>query len=443
MNILPKTIFGSFVSAITLTVSLATAETVTLDRVIAVVDENVVMESELQDQFQSIVQRMSAQPNANLPPENILKQQVLEHLIVQQLQLQIADRVGIEVEEAELNQALANMQQANNVTPEQFAQQLATEGISIDELRHSVKEEIRVQKVQRGVLNSRINVTEHDIDSFLNSTEGQFWKSPDLLVGHILIPVSSSANEQTVTVAQQQAQQLKQQIENGEDFRQLAITYSSGQNALKGGDLGWSKAAELPTLFAENLEGLTAGQITQPFRSGAGFHLLKIHQQRGAEQALIEQSKVRHILLIPSAILSEDEAKNKLLVFREEALTKDNFADLAKENSEDIGTMLNGGDLGWSLPGQFVPEFEAVMQGTEVGEISHPFRSQFGWHIIKVEGRRNQDMSEEVKRNQARSLLRNRRFEEELPVWMQEIRDEAFVDIKIAELRPDESELTE
>lgn len=419
--------------------SLASAETITLDRVIAVVDEDVVMESELQEQLRTIVQRMASQPNANLPPENILKQQVLEHLIVQQLQLQLAERVGVKIEETELNDAVARMQQSNNLTMEQFIQQLQFEGVTLDDLKQSIQRELLIQKVQRGVLNSRINITNHDIDSFLNSKEGQFWKSPDLFVGHILIPVSSSANDATVEAARQQTVSIREQFLSGTDFRQLATTYSSDPNALKGGDLGWSKAAELPALFAENLEGLKVGEITQPFRSGAGFHLLTIHQQRGAEQTFITQSKAKHILIKPSAILSEEAAKNKLLALRQEALEKGNFAELAKTNSEDIGSMLNGGDLGWSLPGQFVPEFENVMNATEVGHISHPVRSVHGWHIIYVEDRRNQDMSEEVKRSQARNLLRNRRFEEELPVWLQEIRDEAFVDIKFAELIPEET----
>ncbi len=409
------------------------SETITLDRVIAVVDENVVMESELQEQLQTIASRV-AQQNGELPPENILKQQIMEHLIVQQLQLQLADRVGVEIEEQEINQAIAQMQQANNVSPEQFDQQLRLEGLTVDDLRASIRQEMVIQRVQRGIINSRIKITDHDVDSFLASKEGQFWNSPELFIGHILISLSGSANEAVTQQALQQAESIRQQAEQGADFRQLATTYSSGQNALEGGDLGWSKTAELPALFAENLESLKVGDITKPFRSGAGFHLLKIHQQRGADQTVINQSKLSHILLIPSAILSEDEARDKLLALREQAIAENNFAELAKENSEDIGTMLNGGDLGWSLPGQFVPEFEAVMQGTEVGEISHPFRSQFGWHILYVTDRRDQDMSEEVKRNQARNLLRNRRFEEELPIWLQEIRDEAFVDIKIAEL---------
>jgi peptidyl-prolyl cis-trans isomerase SurA len=412
---------------------IAKAETITLDRVVAVVDDNVVMESELQDQLRTIVQRMSQQ-NGELPPENILKQQVLEHLIVQQLQLQVAKRVGIEIDEQEVNEAILQMQQANNVTPEQFVQQLALEGLTVEELRQSVRQEIVIQRVQRGVLNSRIKITDHDVDSFLNSKEGQFWNSPEMLIGHILIPVASSASDSAVSAAEEEVRSLRQKVVDGADFRQLATAYSAGQNALQGGDLGWSKAAELPALFAENLDGLKTGEVTQPFRSGAGFHLLTIHEQRGATQAVIEQSKVRHILLKPSAILSDEAAKNKLLTLREQALEKNNFAELAKANSEDIGSMLGGGDLGWSLPGQFVPEFEAVMQGTDVGDISHPFRSEFGWHIIYIEDRRSQDMSEEVKRNQARGLLRNRRFEEELPLWLQEIRNEAFVDIKIAEL---------
>ena len=427
---------------LTLACCFAWSDTVTLDRVIAVVDEDVVMESELQDQYRGILQRMAQQTN-ELPPENILKKQVLEHLIVQRLQLAVAERADVEVENEEVEQAIIGMQQANNLSPEQFQQQLQLENLTLDDLRASIREEILIQRVQRGAVSSRIKITDHDIDSFLNSKEGQFWNSPDLLIGHILIPVSNSASDTAVQAAENQIRNLRQQIIDGADFRQIATTYSSGQNALEGGDLGWTKAAELPTLFAENIAGLKVGDVTEPFRSGAGFHLLKIHDQRGATEAVVQQQKVRHILIIPSVIISEEQAKNKLAALREEAMANNNFAELAKENSEDPGSMLSGGDLGWSLPGQFVPEFEQVMDATPVGEISQPFRSQHGWHILLVEDRRNQDMTEEVKRNQARNLLRNRRFEEELPLWLQEIRSEAFVDIKIAELADDEESITQ
>ncbi|MFC6981035.1 peptidylprolyl isomerase [Microbulbifer taiwanensis] len=215
---------------------------------------------------------------------------------------------------------------------------------------------------------------------------------------------------------------------------------SAGQNALAGGDLGWRKTVELPTLFADALDGLTVGDVTDPFRSDAGFHLLKIHAQRGSTEQVVEQTKVRHILVKPSAILSDDDAYNKLVELRQQILDGADFGELARENSEDIGTMLSGGDLGWSMPGQFVPEFTQAMDNTPVGEVTMPFRSQFGWHILQVEGRRKQDMTDQYIRNQAANLLRNRRYEEELQNWRREIRDQAYVEIKLPDMPEEPSE---
>lgn len=417
----------------------AHAETITIDRVAAVVDDDVIMESELNAQLGAIIARLSAQ-GVQLPPENILKAQVLEHLVIQQLQLQMARRARVEVDEEEINATIAQMRQANGLSEEAFVAELAREGLSIEDLQESIRREILISRVQRGVLNNRINITEHDIDSFLASKEGQFWNAPDYHIGHILIPVSSNADPAAIQSAQERAEDIYRRIQAGEDFAQLATLYSADQSALQGGDWGWRSPTELPELFAEQLAEMKVGEVSAPFRSGAGFHLLQIKDQRGNEQALVEQTHTRHILLRPTAILSDEQARQKLLELRSQVKSAEDFAELAKAHSDDIGSRMSGGDLGWSLPGQFVPEFEKVMNETPVGEISEPFRSQHGWHILMVMDRRVQDMSERVKRNQAYNLLRNRRFEEELPIWLQEIRDEAYVEIKLADidLRDDE-----
>lgn len=409
------------------------AETVPIDRVAVIVDNDVVMESELDAQVKALSARMQAQ-GAQLPPRDILRAQVLEHLVVQQLQLQMAGRGGVTVGDAELNQALEQMRNANNLTEAQFLAQLNQEGLSLDQLRENIRREMIISRVQRGALNSRIEITEHDVDSFLASKEGQFWKAPDYRIGHILLSTSGSADEAAVREVRQRAQELYERLRKGADFNQIATTYSAGQFALEGGDWGWRSPSELPELFAQQVAEMKVGEISQPFRSGAGFHILKILDQRGNERQLVEQTKVRHILLKPSAILDDEEARQRLLTIRDKVLDGADFGAFAKEHSDDTGSMLAGGDLGWSLPGQFVPEFEQAMAETAVGETSMPFRSQHGWHILQVEDRRQQDMSEQVKRNQARNLLRNRRFEEELPIWLQEIRDEAYVDVKLAEI---------
>ncbi|WP_444935159.1 peptidylprolyl isomerase [Microbulbifer sp. JTAC008] len=434
---IPKLGLAPVLAAGALIAATATAQVRNLDRVVAVVDDDVVMASELAQRMNTIASQIQAQ-QVQAPPVDVLRRQVLEQLIIERLQLQMASRAGVTVSESELDQAIARVQQNAGVSPEIFRQRLLADGMSMKSFRQQIRQELMIRRVEQGSVNRRIQITDQDIDNFLRSKEGEFWKSPQFELGHILIPVSSSAPSSEVTQAREKAEDLAQQAKDGADFRRLAIANSAGQNALSGGDLGWRKTVELPTLFADALTDLKAGDVTEPFRSDAGFHLLKIHAQKGANEQLVEQTKVRHILLKPSAILTDDQAYNKLIELREEAMASDNFSELARENSEDIGSMLSGGDLGWSMPGQFVPEFTQAMDATEIGSISLPFRSQFGWHILQVEDRRKQDMTDKYIRNQAANLLRNRRYEEELQNWRREIRDQAYVEIKL----PD-SETTE
>ncbi|HEY8568938.1 peptidylprolyl isomerase [Microbulbifer sp.] len=406
-----------------------------LDRVVAVVDDDVVMASELQQRMHTITQQIAAQ-NVQAPPMDILRRQVLEQLVIERLQLQMGARAGVTIPEDELDQAIARVQQNMGMSPAEFQQKLDADGISNNAFRQQIRQELIIRRVEQGSVARRIQITDQDINNFLRSKEGEFWKSPQYQLGHILIPVGSSAPAEEVAAARAKAEAVYEKASKGDDFRALAISNSAGQNALQGGDLGWRKTVELPTLFADALDGVKVGETTKPFRSDAGFHLLKIHEQRGAQEQVVEQTKVRHILVKTSAIRDDDAAYNLLTELRSKIEAGElKFEDAAKDNSEDIGTMLQGGDLGWSNPGQFVPEFTQAMSNTPVGEISMPFRSQFGWHILQVEGRRQQDMTEQYIRNQAANLLRNRRYEEELQNWRQEIRDQAYVEIKLPELK--------
>lgn len=410
--------------------SQVSAETIPLDKIIAVVDNDVIMASEAHHRLQMISSKLQAQ-GTELPPANVLQNQIIEQLIVESLQLQIGERVGIEISEAEIDQHIDRMKAANNLSDEQFQQQMQQDQVDITTLRSQIRRDIIIDNVQRGSVNRRIKVSEQEVKNFLNSKQGKFWSSPDYNLGHILIPVSSSATDNEVKAIEDKTNELYQKLAKGSDFRTVAVRESKGQNALQGGDLGWKKLAQLPTIFGDALEGLETGSITQPIRSGAGFHLLKIHDTRGSTERIIKQSKARHILLKTSAILTDKQAEEKLNKLRQQVLSGSDFSELAKENSDDSGSVLSGGDLGWSLPGKFVPEFEKVINETQVGDVSLPFRSQFGWHIVTIDERREQDMSEEVRTNQANRLLRNRRFEEERINWIQEIRSEAFIDVKI------------
>lgn len=409
--------------------SVGVAQTVALDEVVAVVDDDVVMASELDQRMQLVLSQLRAN-NTQLPPMHIVRAQILEQLIVESLELQMGQRAGIEVSDQMVDQALERMRVANNLTPAQFQQQLAQDGLSLPVLKEQIRRDMIIDQVQRSTVNRRIRVTEQEVQNFLKSKQGRFWSSPDFNLGHILIAAAGTADAEEIQAAETKANAIYQQLQNGADFRQLAVAESQDQSALQGGDLGWRKSSQLPDLFAEGLVDLPVGGVTKPLRSGAGFHLLKIYDKRGAQEQVIEQSKVRHILIKPSAIVSDEQAQQKLADLRQQVLNGADFAELARKHTEDVGSMLGGGDLGWSLPGKFVPEFERTIDITPVGEVSQPFRSQFGWHILQVEDRRQQDMSETVRENQALQLLRNQRFEEERINWLQEIRDKAYVEIK-------------
>ncbi|WP_299774000.1 peptidylprolyl isomerase [uncultured Pseudoteredinibacter sp.] len=411
----------------------AFAQTIALDKVVAIVDNDVVMASELQQQMAMISKRLEAQ-NTELPPQDVLRDQVLEHLIRERLQLQMGQRAGVEISEQEINQATGRMAASGGLNMEQFQQQLWSDGMSMAQFKERLRREMLINRVQKGSVNRRIHVSDQEIDNFLESQEGKFWVSPDYQLGHILISLSAGADEETVDDAKAKAERLYQQLNDGANFKELAIANSNGQMALQGGDLGWRKTSQLPSLLAEAVPNMKKGDVSEPIRSDAGFHILKLYNQRGGEETIVEQSKVRHILVKPSTILSDKEAFEKITHIREELEAGADFNELAKNHSEDIGSMLSGGDLGWSTPGQFVPEFEATMNDIEVGKVSEPFRSQFGWHILKVDERRQQDFTDTVIRNQAANIIRKRRFEEELPNWLQEIRDEAYVEVKLSKI---------
>ncbi len=409
---------------------LAQSNAVSLDRVVAIVDKDVVLESELNDRKQSVLDRLRGQYQ-QLPPDEVLNKQILEQLIVERIELGLAERYEIKVDEAEIDQAVGRVLQKNQITLAQLEADLQRQGLNLAGLRKQMRNELTISHLQQGVVNSRIKITEQDINNFLASSDGKYATSPDFHIGHILIAVSSSADADAVAEAEKKANEIYQKLQSGSDFSQMAISFSNDQAALQGGDIGWRKLAQLPELFGNQMANLAVGQVSKPFRSGAGFHILKNIEQRGGGAQLIEQTHARHILLKTSEIMDDAQARQKLLDLRTRIEKGEDFAKLARENSEDTGSMLSGGDLGWSTPGMFVPEFEEAMANTSPGNISRPFKSQFGWHILQVIERRKEDMSDKVKRNQAANVLRSRRFDEEFQLWLTQIREEAYVEIKL------------
>lgn len=406
------------------------AKSIGLDRVVAIVDEDVVLESELNDRAQAVLLRLKGQ-YTELPDEAVLRKQVLEQLIVERVQMGLAKRYEIKVEDEEVDQAIGRIREKNKMNEQQFEADLTRQGLNMAALRNQVRNEITISHLQQGVVSNRIKISPQEIDNFLASSDGKFATSPDFHIGHILIAIPSSADAEAIAAAEQKAKDIYQKLQNGADFAQLAIANSNDQAALQGGDIGWRKLAQLPELFGNQLAGLNTGLVTAPFRSGAGFHILKNIEQRGGGQQLIEQTHARHILVKTSEIMDESQAREKLLALKDRIEKGEDFAKLAKANSEDTGSMLSGGDLGWSSPGMFVAAFEEAMSNTPIGKISRPFKSQFGWHILEVLERRKEDMSEQMKRNQAQNMIRSRRFDEEFQLWLTQIREEAFVEVKL------------
>lgn len=420
---------GAFVLAAV--AATAHAQTKVLDSVAAVVDNDVVMKSELDERVDSILQRIEMSER-NPPPREALVPQVLDRLILERIQLSMARRAGIRISDAELNQAIARVAERQGMTADQFVRQAEQEGLSVSTIKEQMMTEMMISRVQESQVNRRIFVSDQEIDNFLSSREGQAQTSPEVNLGHILLPLSSAASEQAIEDTMAQARDIIEQVRGGADFRNMAITHSADQTALQGGDLGWRRTTQLPEVFIPVVRAMQAGEISEPVRSDAGIHLLKLYERRGGEKQVINQSKVRHILLKPNEIRDDAATREELARIAERIRSGEaSFAEMAKEHSEDIGSALSGGELGWSMPGKFVPAFEQTVDALDEGEISQPFRSQFGWHIVQVTERRDQDFSEEIRRARAEQVLRQRKFEEELQVWQQEIRDKAYVDVKI------------
>jgi peptidyl-prolyl cis-trans isomerase SurA len=399
-----------------------------LDRIVAIVDDDIIMESELLERTATVRVRMKEQ-NTPLPPNDILMQQVLERMIVESIELQMAERAGIRIDDNRVNETLENIARQNNMTSDQFRNTVEEEGIPWRNLRDQIRRELVVGQLRQRRVGGRIQITEQDVDNFLNSEVAKTNLAPDYRLGHILISISTSGD---VNTAEEKALAVYRDLKAGADFARMAAQHSGGEQALQGGDLGWRKAAQLPTLFADTVLEMKAGDISHPIRSPSGFHIIKVLEVRGGTEQFVQQTKVRHILIKPNEIRSEAESQHLIEDIRKRILSgKEDFAVLAKTYSDDPGSALQGGDLGWVNPGTMVPEFESRMASAKPKELSEPFRSQFGWHILQVEERRNQDMSEEFRRGRARQMLHRRKFDEELETWLQEIRQESYVEVKL------------
>jgi peptidyl-prolyl cis-trans isomerase SurA len=402
-----------------------------LDGVAAIVNVGVVLKSQLTSQVEVISERATAQ-GMELPPDDVLKEQILERLILNEIQLQRADQIGLEVSDQMLNQQIAAIAQSNGVAFEDMPQMLAQEGVDYAQFRRTLREDFTIEQLRRIEVGQSINVSEREIEQCIADLEGNVVSNSEYALSHILLTMSEAASAKEVTETQELANQIYAQLQNGADFRQMAAQYSAGPTALEGGSLGWLEGGQVPTLFADVLQDMGAGDIAPPIRAANSFHVVKVDDLRSAVQrSEINQAKVRHILIMPDEIIDDATAKQRLEETLEKIRAGEDFGEQAKLLSDDPGSANLGGDLGWAGPDTYAPQFEQTIEASEIGVISEPFRTQFGWHIIEVQERRVYDNTEDLKQLNCDNRIRNGKMEEESQLWMQRLRDEAFVEIRI------------
>lgn len=410
----------------------AAAPAMELDRIIAVVDEDVVMQSELDEQLNRVRMQLRQQ-GTRMPPTSVLERQVMERLVLEKIQLQLADRIGVEVEDNALDRAISDIADRNNVTLEQFREILESEGLEYGEFREQIRQEILMAKLRRKEVDNRVKVADNEIEYYLknefNSEDGGL----EYRLAHILITVPSGASENEVREAREKAEDVITRLEDGEDFGDLAIAVSDGQTALDRGDLGWRKGEEIPTLFADSVSTMEPGDTSGIITSPSGLHIVQLVDKRSGEKIMVEQHKVRHILVQPNELTTPEDALRRITQLRLRLEGGADFEQLARTQSDDRASALQGGDLGWVTKGNMTPEFEEVMLAIDVGELSPPIRTEFGWHILQVLQRREYDGTEEVKRDRARNAIRQRKLDERRQTWLRRLRDEAYVEYRIDE----------
>lgn len=400
-----------------------------LDKVAVIVDQGVILESEI-DALVETVKANALRQNQSLPSERALRTQAIERLILENLQMQMADRMGIRISDPQLEQTIENMARQQNSTLEQLRASVTANGLSYDVYREQVRKELITGEVRRANVRRRIYITPQEIAGLVDIIKEQGNQQAEYRLGHILIGFPPEPTDADIEEARDRADKVLALLTNGSDFAKIAIASSSGAKALEGGDLGWLNINAMPTLFAEVVQGRTKDSLIGPIRSGAGFHILKIMETRGIEVATIEEVNSRHILIKPSIILSEEKAQEMLNTFKQQIIAGEKtFAELAKEHSADPGSAIKGGELGWTDPNAYVPAFKDALAQLAIGEMSEPVRSVHGWHLIELMDRRIDDATEKRQQDKAYQLLFNRKFSEESEAWLRELREEAYIEV--------------
>ena len=400
-----------------------------LDRVVAIVNTDVITANELNDRVEQVKKQLQ-EKHTQLPPDDVLRKQILERMILDEIQLQLAKVSGIRVDDEQLNLVISNIAKQNSMTLDQFRQTLETQGYPFAKFREDIRKEVIISQLRKNKVDNQVFVSEQEVDNELSKLSSAQALDTEYHLAQILIPVPESAKPDQIEAAQKKADEVYGQLSFGADFAKMAVSVSADQHALQGGDLGWVKQGQLPTAFADAILKLGPGQVSKPLRSASGFHIIKLLETRKSdEKHVVEQTLARHILIKTSEITSSAEARQKLERIRDEVLAGRDFGEIAKASSDDPGSAADGGNLGWVSPGTKVPEFEEEMNKLKPGEISQPFQTRYGWHIVQVLSRRQHDDTEAYLRTQAHNLIQKRKIEEETENWLRRIRDEAYVQI--------------
>lgn len=402
-----------------------------LDRIIAVVNDDVITEIELDTEVSNIKKQLRQQ-NTNFPSDAVLRKQLLERMILRRIQLQMAKRVHLRVDDEMLNRTLDNIAAQNKLSLDGLRNSLERDGIDYSQFRENMRDEIIINQLQQRQVHNRINITNQEIVRFLENLESRGEKTTEYRIGHILVAIPEAASAEQISQAKEKSSKIIQTLNEGGDFAQTAVAMSDGQKALEGGDIGWRRYEALPTLFSEWATKQDVGKVSHPIRSPSGFHIIKLLGKRdNAQQHVVTQTHARHILIRTGEFSNANEARDRIVKIRERILAGEDFAKLAKAFSDDPGSSTNGGDLGWVNPGEMVPPFEKAYKGLNINQLSDPVQTRFGWHIIEVLGTRTHDNTESVKRKKAQETIRARKIEPALQNWLRRLRSEAFVENRL------------
>ena len=401
-----------------------------LDRIAAIVNDGLVLKSDLDDQIEAVTKRLQEQ-KIEMPPQSVLRQQVLERLILQEIQMQRAKHVGLTISDEQLNSALQDIAQRNKIPFDQLPTALAAQGVDYKQYRESMRKELTLSTLRQRDVIAHINVTPRELDQYL-ARQQTAAANDEFNVSHILLSLPEAATPKQLDEIAHKAQDLAARASKGEDFGQLAIANSNSQTALDGGQLGWRKGNQLPQFILDLVVKMKPGDVSEPVRTPSGFHIVKLNERRGGEaKVVINQIHLRHILMKPNELDDDETVRQKLSKLRDRILKGEDFAGIASTASEDPGSAPDGGDLGWAGPGTFVPEFDKAVADLKIDEISQPFKTRYGWHIVQMLGTRTYDSTEDVRRQRAFAAIRESKADEETELWLRRLRDEAFVETKM------------